>query len=549
VQSRVNKLSQTFPLIAAIRELWQAWRYIVPNLLLHVFPIIRGSLRAKFILVIVSLQIALMGAVTVVVERNQREAIIEQARLRALSLGESLATLSEGYLLGYNFAKLEQVAERLTAHDPDVFYTVAHLHDGIVAAYSGRDDLQGTTLDDPISRAALQATAPLTQEIIIPESEQPGYDVAIPVIVPGSAKKWGTIRLGFSLKRAYGLIHQTRRDLLLLSLGAIVCGTSLAIVLAMRISRPIGHLVTAAQELAKGAYDRPVQVDARDEIGYLAHAFEQMRTSLLHHLESETDERRRLEESNRKLREAQQQLIQSESMAAVGKVAARVAHEVNNPLTIIKTAVRIIRNQSMPDSPTTGSLQMIEDEIGRIARIIQELLEFSRPPTPVQEWVQVNAVIQSLEPLLEQDLREKQIALKIILEPELPLVFISSDQLKQVVLNLVRNAEDAMPQGGELVIRTAQQGQFIELSIADTGCGIPAEHRGHIFDPFFTTKRRGKGVGLGLSVSYGIITAASGRLEVESEVGKGSTFRVSLPAVQEVERRTNNASTTLDSAH
>jgi signal transduction histidine kinase len=549
VQSRVHKLSRTSPLIAAIRELWQAWRYTVPNLLLHVFPVIRCSLRAKFILVIVSLQIALMAAVTVVVERNQREVIIEQARLRALSLGESLATLSEGYLLGYNFAKLEQVAEWLTAHDPDVFYTVAHLHDGIVAAYSGRDDLQGTTLDDPVSQGALQATAPLTQEIVIPESKELGYDVAIPVIVPGSAKKWGTIRLGFSLKRAYGLIDQTRRDLLLLSLGAIICGTSLAIVLAMRISQPIGHLVAAAQGLAKGAYGRPVQVDTRDEIGYLAHAFEQMRTSLLHHLESETDERRRLEESNRKLREAQQQLIQSESMAAVGKVAARVAHEVNNPLTIIKTAVRIIRNQSMPDSPTTGSLQMIEDEIGRIARIIQELLEFSRPPTPVQEWVQVNAVIQSLEPLLEQDLREKQIALKIILEPELPLVFISSDQLKQVVLNLVRNAEDAMPQGGELVIRTAQQGQFIELSIADTGCGIPAEHRGHIFDPFFTTKRRGKGVGLGLSVSYGIITAASGRVEVESEVGKGSTFRVSLPAVQEVERRTNNASTTLDSAH
>ena len=356
-----------------------AWRYTAPNFPLHVFPIIRGSLRAKFILVIVSLQVALMGAVTVVMERNQRKAIIEQARLRALSLGESVATLSEGYLLGYNFAKLEQVAERLTAHDPDVVYTVAHLHDGVVAAYSGRDDLQGTTLDDPISQRALQATAPLVQEIIIPEITEPGYDVAIPVIVPGSAKKWGTIRLGFSLKRAYGLIHQTRRDLLLLSLGAIVCGTSLAIFLAMRISRPVGHLVAAAQELAKGAYDRPVQVDARDEIGYLARAFEQMRISLLRHLESEAEEKRHLEESNRKLREAQQQLIQSERMAAVGKVAARVAHEVNNPLAIIKTAVRIIRNQSAPDSPTTGSLQMIEDEISRIARIIQELLEFSRP--------------------------------------------------------------------------------------------------------------------------------------------------------------------------
>jgi two-component system NtrC family sensor kinase len=513
----------------------------VPSRLLHVSSIIRGSLRAKFILVIVSLQIALMGAVTVVVDRNQREAIIEQSRLQALSLAESLATLSEGYLLGYNFAKLEQVAERLTAHNPDVFYSVAHLHDGIVAAYSGRDDLQGTTLGDPVSQAALQATTPLTQEIVIPEVNEPGYDVAIPVTVPGSARKWGTIRLGFSLKRAYGLIHQTRRDLLLLSLAAIICGTSLAIVLAMRISQPIGHLVAAAQGLAKGAYGRPVQVDARDEIGYLARAFEQMRTSLLGHMESEAKERWRLEESNRQLRETQQQLIQSERLAAVGKVAAQVAHEVNNPLAIIKTAVRIIRNQSAPGGPATGSLQMIEDEISRITRIIQELLEFSRPKTPVQEWVQVNAVIQSLALLLEHDCREKQIALKTILEPELPLVLISSDQLKQVVLNMVRNAEDAMPYGGDLVIRTAQQGRFVELSIADTGSGIPAEHREHIFDPFFTTKRRGRGVGLGLSVSYGIITAASGRIKVESEIGKGSTFRVELPAVQEAQRRTNDA--------
>jgi signal transduction histidine kinase len=516
---------------------------------LRALRIMRGSLRAKFIIVIVALQIVLMSAVTMVMDRNQREAIIEQARLRALSLGGSLATLSEGYLLGYNFAKLEQVAERLTAQDPDVFYTVAHLHDGIVAAYSGRDDLQGTTLDDPISRGALQATTPLVQEITIPEVAEPGYDVAIPVIIPGSAKKWGTIRLGFSLKRAYRLIHQTRRDLLLLSLGAIVCGTSLAIFLAMRISRPVRYLVAAAQELAKGSYERPVQVEARDELGYLAQAFEQMRTSLLRHLESEAEEKRYLEEANRKLREAQRQLIQSERLAAVGRVAAQVAHEVNNPLAIIKTAVHIIRNQSPPASPTTGSLQMIEDEIGRITRIIQELLEFSRPATPVQAWVQVNAVIQSLGPLLEQNLRAKQIALRILLEPALPLVLISSDQLKQVILNMVRNAEDAMPRGGELVIRTAQQGQCVELSIADTGSGILAEHRDHIFDPFFTTKRRGRGMGLGLSVSYGIITAANGRIEVESEVGKGSTFRVSLPVAQEAERRTNDASTALDSAH
>ena len=492
----------------------------------------RGSLRAKFITVIVSLQIALMGAVTIVMEKNQREAIIEQARLRALSLGEGLATLSEGYLLSYNFAKLEQVAERMTARDPDVIYAVAHLHDGVVAAYSGRDDLQGRILDDPISQRAIQATAALVQGIRLPGGRELGYDVAIPVIIPGGAKKWGTIRLGFSLKHAYGLIRQTRRDLFLLGLAAVVCGTSLAIFLAMRISQPIGHLVAAAHELARGSYDRPVDVDAAGEIGYLAHAFEQMRASLLRHLENEAEEKRRLEASNQKLRDTQQQLIQSERLAVVGKVAARVAHEVNNPLAIIKTAVRIIKNQTGHASQAAGNLQMIEEEISRIARIIQELLEFSRP-TPAQESVQVNSVIRGLERVLAQNLQEKQITLKVALDPALPLVRISSDQLKQVILNMVRNAEDAMPRGGALTIRTAREGNFVELSIADTGCGISEECRERIFDPFFTTKRQGRGMGLGLAVSYGIIRTANGHIEVASEVGKGSSFRVRLPHLQE----------------
>jgi two-component system NtrC family sensor kinase len=525
---QTDKLSAEFDPRAVTRDRRELHPSRLANLSLGVLQPIRRSLRAKFILVIVALQIAVMGAVIMVIEYHQREAIIEQARLRALSLATSLAALSETYLLNYDFVKLEQAAERLTADDMDVAYTVAHLHDGVVAVFSWRDDLQGKTLDDPISQRALQATEPLVQEVSLPESGEPGYDVAIPVLIPGSSKKWGTIRLGFSLQRAYGLIHQIRRALLLLSLAAIICGTSLAIFLAMRISRPIGHLVAAAHELARGSYGRRVDVDASDEIGYLAHAFEQMRASLLRHLENESEERRHLEASNRKLRDTQQQLIQSERLAVVGKVAARVAHEVNNPLAIIKTAVRIIKNQTGHASPAAGNLQMIEEEISRIARIIQELLEFSRP-NPTQELVQVNSIIQGLEPVLAQNLQEKEIALKVILDPGLPLVRISSDQLKQVILNMVRNAEDAMPRGGQLMIRTAREGDFVELSIADTGCGISEEHRERIFDPFFTTKRHGRGMGLGLAVSSGIINAAHGHIEVTSEVGKGSSFQIRLP--------------------
>jgi len=505
--------------------------FTLATLFLRAHEHLQGSLRTKFIIVIVALEIALMGAVTLVVERDQHRAILEQARLRALSLGASLAALSVGYLLSYNFVQLEQVAEKVTADDEDVVYSVAHLRDGKVAAFSGRNDLQGKVLTDPISHRALQAKGALTQEIMMPQSGEPGYDVAIPVYAPRSAQKWGTIRLGFSLKRAYALIHHTRRDLVLLSLAAIVCGTSLAVFLAMRISRPIGQLVVGVHQVAGGAYEHPIEVDASDEIGYLAQTFEQMRQSLQRHLTSLAEEKRLLEESNRRLQDTQEQLVQSERLAAVGKLAARVAHEVNNPLAIIKTTIRIMRNQSPEDSSANRHLEMIDEEIGRIARILRELLDFSRP-SPTEQAVEVNAVIQSLERLLAPNLHEKQIALSVLLEPKLPQVRISADHFKQVLLNLVRNAEDAMPEGGQLVIQTARTNGDIEVRLTDTGCGIPPEHLPYLFDPFFTTKAHQGGMGLGLSVLYGIIKNAQGHIEVESEAGKGSTFRVFLPVCE-----------------
>jgi signal transduction histidine kinase len=514
--------------MAIARGQWTARWHTLASVPRRALVLIRGSLRAKFIFIIVALQVSVMSTVTVIVEHHQRKAIIEQARLRALSLATSLAALSEGYILSYSYASLEQAAERLTATEPDVEYAVVHLHDGRVAVFSERDDLQGKKLYDFVSQRAIQATTPLVQDIIMPESKDLGYDVAIPVYVPRSAKQWGTIRVGFSLKRVYRLINLTRQALLLVSVGAIICGTSLAILLAMRISQPIGRLVAGVHAFTSEAYGRTIPVEGNDEISYLTHAFEQMRDSLQRHLANLGDEKRRLEETNQRLQETQQQLIQSERLAAVGQVAARVAHEVNNPLAIIKTALSIINHRHPDHNPAAEQLQMIEEEINRIARIIDELREFSRP-IRTDEVVDVNHVIQGLAGLLNANLRQRRILLKVVLEPQLPCVRISADQLKQVILNIVRNGEDAMPAGGELAIRTARRGHLVECSITDTGCGISPEHRGRLFDPFFTTKGKERGMGLGLSVSYGIIQGANGHIDAESEVGKGSIFRVSLP--------------------
>jgi signal transduction histidine kinase len=504
---------------------WSAPRRLPQRLL----RLVRSNLRAKFIVLIVCLEIALMGAVTFVVESHQRQAIFEQARLRALSLGAGLAALSEGYLLSYDFVKLEQAAERVTATEADVVYVVAHLRNGKVAAFSGRNDLQGRMLNDPVSQQAVAAEAPLAQPMVMPQTRKPGYDIAIPVFAPGGSQKWGTIRLGFSLERAHMAIQETRRDLLWLSFAAVVCGTLLAIFLAKRISKPVDQLVVRVHQFAEGAYDRPIQVDTSDEIGYLAQAFEQMRQSLQRHLAHLAEEKRRLEETNHRLQATQQQLVQSERLAAVGKLASRVAHEVNNPLAIIKSAIHYVRQQSPEEDPANGHLATIEEEIGRIARVLRDLLDFSRP-SPTAQAVEVNAVIRSLERLLGPNLRDKRIALDVQVDDTVPPVRISPDHLKQVLLNLVRNAEDAMPEGGHLAIHTVRTSEGVEVRISDTGCGIPQEHLPYLFDPFFTTKAQQGGMGLGLSVLYGIVKSAHGRVEVESEIGKGSTFRVFLPA-------------------
>ena len=197
MRSLLNSLSFIFPLITMTTGLRKARKSAILSLPWRASQLIRANLRAKFIVVIVSLEIALMVTVSVVVERHQRRAILEQTLQRALSLGSSLAALSESYLLTYNFAKLEQAVERVTADEDDILYAIAHLRDGKVAAFSGRNDLQGRWLEDLISQRALEASSKMVQHITFPLTKEPAYDVAIPVYISEVSQKWGVIRLGF----------------------------------------------------------------------------------------------------------------------------------------------------------------------------------------------------------------------------------------------------------------------------------------------------------------------------------------------------------------
>jgi two-component system cell cycle sensor histidine kinase/response regulator CckA len=258
-------------------------------------------------------------------------------------------------------------------------------------------------------------------------------------------------------------------------------------------------------------------------------------------------------------KQLQSHLSQSQRMEAVGQLASGVAHDFNNLLTIIKgySSLLIARDPDGPDSHPAREIQQAAD---RAASLTHQLLAFSRKQTLQPRVLDLNTIVHGLEMMLRRVLTEN---VELVIESAANLGFVKADpvQMEQVLINLVVNARDAMPKGGRLTISTERQevtknfgegesfvkaGSYVTLSVADTGTGIDAATRTRIFEPFFTTKEVGKGTGLGLATVYGIIKQSNGHIEVESEPGKGATFRVSLPRVEQepvVARKTTMAET------
>ena len=239
------------------------------------------------------------------------------------------------------------------------------------------------------------------------------------------------------------------------------------------------------------------------------------------------------------LARSQAQLIQSEKLAATGKLAASIAHELNNPLQAVQSCVYLVADQTDPDDPNRQYLDIAREELDRMARIVGRMVDFYRPSDEGRIPTDVNALLENVVALVRKRLQQGGIEVDLELAPDLPLIIATGDHLKQVFLNVIINALEAMPQGGRLEMATRRISErdartkafadagFVEIEFADTGVGIPAEHLNNIFDPFYTTKS--KGMGLGLSVSYGIVERHGGQIQVESKVGEGTTFLVRLP--------------------
>ena len=237
-------------------------------------------------------------------------------------------------------------------------------------------------------------------------------------------------------------------------------------------------------------------------------------------------ERLRIERELQKMQEA---LLQSEKLAAMGRLTSQIAHELNNPIYGIMNTLELLKTEIPPESKRRRILELSLSEIQRLSEMLRNMLSFSKPEEEKRRPIKINELIEGILLVMEKQMKESNIKVETSLYPNISEIMASTNQMRQVMLNLFKNAKEAMPKGGTLTVKTVLEGDKILIHIKDTGMGIPEEIRDKVFEAFFTTKQKVKGVGLGLSVCYGIIKDHDGEIKVDSEEGKGATFIISLP--------------------
>jgi two-component system NtrC family sensor kinase len=319
----------------------------------------------------------------------------------------------------------------------------------------------------------------------------------------------GILYVGARQAAFQSLVNEFDTRILVIALGSTLLAVMIAIPISRSITRPVETMARATEKVAQGDRTVTVPVEGTGELTVLARAFNTMVETL-----SATE----------------QQLIQSEKLASVGQLAAGVAHEINNPLGTILLFSDIMRKELPSDDPRRDDVTMIIDEATRCKTIVSDLLNFARQNEVLAQTTDVNALLtDTIDEITIQPVFDH---VKIVsqLDPSLPDIQADPAQLREVFVNLMTNAAEAMDDGGSLTITTASaEDEMIKIAFLDTGYGIPEQNLSKIFTPFFTTKAIGKGTGLGLAIVYGIIKMHRGQIYVESEVGVGSTFTITLP--------------------
>jgi two-component system NtrC family sensor kinase len=363
---------------------------------------------------------------------------------------------------------------------------------------------------------------------------------------PASQSVLGIVDIAYSLDEMDQSMKMHTVYIVGISLGFILLvSVSVGVLLQRLIYLPLKDLESGAEKIAFGDLDHDIPVRSDDEFGHVAGSFNQMtlalKKSMFEMQELVQTLELKVKERTQELRVAEAEVAQGEKLASVGLLASGIAHELNNPLTGVLTFTSLLRKKMEEGSPDAEDLDLVIRETKRCASIIRRLLDFAREKVPVKGFFNLNQLIEDTVRFIDRPASLRNIKITTDLDSDLPQVWGDADLIKQVILNILVNAQQAIEDQGNITVESrryiakapAKAGveplPMVEIAIKDTGCGIPEANLQRIFDPFFTSKEVGKGTGLGLSVSYGIVKAHGGGIKVESVVGVGTTFRIYFP--------------------
>lgn len=531
------------------------------------------SLRLKTILGVATIEAALLALLVSSVLNFMRDDSESALMQRAETAAALFATTTKNAVLSFDLASLDAFAAEVLKN-PGMVYARVVDADGNVYAEAGDPEALGATFSPD---ADLES---VTDEV---------FDQSADIASAGVL--YGRVEIGLSTNSIDIALAEARKLAGSIALAEMILVALFSYVLGSYLTHQLKALHHGARRISDGELDVSIPVRGRDEVAEVAVAFNTMMEDLRVTAERRDEYNRELEELNRSLEDrvarrtlslkekndalteaneaikaAQAQLLQSEKMASVGQLAAGVAHEINNPVGFINSNLTTLNDYiacyqkllglygnfvrtSDPDARAALLAQiesleaqediafvnqdiqsLLDDSIegaSRVREIVQGMKNFSHADSEERDWVDINECVTSALKVATNEIKYKCEVIESL--DDIPLVHCNAGQMGQVVLNLVINASHAIEEHGRITISTLALSDGIELVVEDTGCGIDAENIEKLFEPFFTTKPVGQGTGLGLAIVYGIVTDHGGQIEVDSELGRGTRFTVSLP--------------------
>ena len=502
--------------------------------------------------------------------RTQRENALEEAILGSEGLAETIyLTIDHDMRINRRDAireTVEAVGRQAGIEGVRIFNKEGEI------SFSSKPEEIGTTVDRQEEACVSCHSGPVPEATLHPDSrsrifvDDQGHRVLGTIRVipnkigcqgsrchtsPQQQSVLGVLDVALSLEPAEARLADSTWKAFLFSMIAVSLITGVLYWIIVRsVRRPLDTVVAATRRVAQGTTAVEMPRGTAREIGILATSFNEMVESLnssRSHLEDWASTLEdKVAEKARELTDARFQIVQAEKLSSVGLVAAGIAHELNSPLMAIITFTHLVKRTVPQESPAQEDLQMIEREANRCAGIIRQLLDYSRKQSqePPMEPVRIADAIEAALDLLKVEVQNGHVEIRISIPEDLPLVEANQVQLLQVFVNLVMNAVHAMPDGGTISVESdvVDRSQYasvelpphpgtrlVRTRVIDTGTGIPPEALAKVFDPFFTTKPVGKGSGLGLSVSLGIVQSCRGTILAASDGSTGTTFTVLLP--------------------